>query len=351
MSEEIRIEVDDASDSLRLDVFLAGCQKRCEELSGLSRSRLQQLIAEGSVQVDGRTMKKSSSRVSAGQVVSVSVPEAQPATVKPEDIPLDILYEDSDLAVIDKPAGLTVHPAAGVQSGTLVNALLYHLKDLSGIGGVLRPGIVHRLDKGTSGLMLVAKNDFTHQRLVDAFKHRKVKKRYLALVRGIPKESWGEIDFPLARHRTQRHKMAAVMDRGGEERGRGRRAKTALTSYRVVRRWEGFSLLEVSLHTGRTHQIRVHLSQIGHPVFGDMTYGSNKRRSDRLPAALLLYLDGPALHAWKLKLEHPRTGQTLRFQAPIPERIQSIIDFLDEQEQSQSSTNAEQMEYHAGENQ
>jgi len=341
----ITLYVEEAHHGERLDVYLARQQEEHPRLRGLSRTRLQQLIREGHVTVAGEAIRKPNHRLGGGEAITVKVPEPQPAEARPEDLPLGILYQDEHLAVIVKPAGMVVHPSGSRVSGTLVNALLHHLTDLSGIGGQLRPGIVHRLDKGTSGLMLVAKNNEAHQRLAEAFKQRSIQKTYLALVQGRFKKKEGVIDFPLARHRTQRHKIAAVMQRnqtgpaespfseeppGG---GRHRKVKAAVTRYEVLRSWEEASQVTLWPQTGRTHQIRVHLSQIGHPVLGDSTYGYSHTQSRRIPGRLIEGLNGPALHAWKLELCHPITGQPLQFEAEIPTRIQNLIDYLGDLEQ------------------
>ncbi|HET9441508.1 MAG TPA: RluA family pseudouridine synthase, partial [Longimicrobiales bacterium] len=254
------------SDGERLDAFLAA---RLEEIS---RSRAAQLIAEGHVTINERAPKKSE-RVSAGDVVLVTLPPAQPTTVTPEDIPLNIVYQDKDLIVLDKPAGLVVHPAAGHAHGTLVNALLHHIKDLSGIGGVMRPGIVHRLDRDTSGLMLVAKNDEAHRALSAALKKREIRRRYLVAAWGHLTSDKEEVDAPIGRSPHDRKKMAVVAT-----------GRSARTRFERLERWKGADLLKAELQSGRTHQIRVHLLSIGHPVVGDELYSPAGERGISGPA-------------------------------------------------------------------
>jgi 23S rRNA pseudouridine1911/1915/1917 synthase len=298
------------SDGSRLDLFLSAV------LPDRSRSQIQRLIKEGHVTVGGRAAKPNFA-VKAGQSISVDLPEPVAAEPQPEALPLPILYQDSDLVVIDKPAGMVVHPAAGHAAGTLVNALLHHVTDLSGIGGEKRPGIVHRLDRGTSGLMVVAKNDGAHEELARQFHDREVEKDYLALV-------WGEvqagrrIDAPIGRDPANRKKMSA----------RARRSREAVT--RIVRA-EHFgpaaTLVQVAIHTGRTHQIRVHLSAIGHPVVGDSLYGGVHRR---VPPDLraITHLSRPFLHAARLVFKHPGDGRRMEFVSELPADLQSVLDAL-----------------------
>ena len=291
-------------------------------IPALSRSRLKALILDGQVSIDGQTIRDPSERVKCGSYVAVSVPDAEPAQPAPENIPLKIVYEDNDLIVIDKPAGLVVHPAAGHRSGTLVNALIAHCGDsLSGIGGVKRPGIVHRLDKDTSGLLVVAKNDRAHQALAAQFADHgrtgPLERGYLALVWGAPSRPKGTIDAPLDRHPQSRDKRA--VREGGRE---------AVTHWQVLERYAGAdgkpvaSLIECRLETGRTHQIRVHMAHIGHPLLGDADYGAGFRtKATRLPPAAqaaLAALGRQGLHAYLLSIEHPITGQTLAFQSELP---------------------------------
>ena len=283
----------------RLDAYVA-------RVSGLSRARVQRLIADGHVLVGGHP-QKSRHRVSAGQRIHLRIPPAVPLTLTPEAIPLDIRYEDADLLVVNKPAGMLVHPGAGRTTGTLVHALLAHCGRLPGIGGVERPGIVHRLDRDTSGVLVVAKTETAHQLLSRQFKARVVKKRYLALVHGEIRQDSGRIEAPIGRREHDRKRM-------GVRREGGREARTA---YRVIRRLSGMTVLELELETGRTHQIRVHLAHIGHPVLGDQVYGG--RRERRRVAAGELQADRQMLHAWRLSFHHPRTGAWLEIVAPVPE--------------------------------
>ena len=306
------ISVPEEADGTRLDRFLASI------LGDHSRSRLQKLIKDGQVLVGGRAAKANQT-VRRGQDISIEIPELLPAAPLPEALPLPILYQDSDIIVVDKPAGMVVHPAAGHDSGTLVNALLHHVDDLSGIGGEKRPGIVHRLDRGTSGLMVVAKNDAAHTELARQFHDREVEKEYIALV-------WGEvmagrrIDTPIGRHPVDRKKMSA----------KARRSREAVT--RIVRA-EHFgrtlTLAHVAIHTGRTHQIRVHLSSIGHPIVGDSLYGGVHRRvAGDLRA--VTHLERPFLHAARLVFKHPADGRRMEFASPLPDDLQSVIEELRE---------------------
>jgi 23S rRNA pseudouridine1911/1915/1917 synthase len=299
---------DDAG--LRLDSWLA------RRLPELSRSRLQTLIADGHVELDGRPAR-ASTRVRSGQLARVRVPPPEPAAPGPEPIPLRVVHEDAAIVVIDKPAGLVVHPGAGAPSGTLVNALLSRVRDLSGVGGVLRPGIVHRLDRGTSGLLVVAKDDNAHRALARQFAARSVEKEYLALVLGVPARVAGQIDRPIGRDPKRRRRMSVGASRGREAR----------TSWRVEERFDGAALLRVRIHTGRTHQIRVHLSSIGHPVAGDALYGGTRSPSTRRAAARLALasLTRPALHSARLVLTHPVTSQRLAFEAPLPPDLEAVI--------------------------
>jgi 23S rRNA pseudouridine1911/1915/1917 synthase len=298
---------------LRLDAWLA------RRLPSLSRARLQALIAEGHVLVDGAPAR-ASARVRAGQSARVHVPAPAPAEPQPEDIPVAVVFEDARLVVVDKPAGLVVHPGAGNARGTLVNALLGRVRDLSGVGGVLRPGIVHRLDRGTSGLLVVAKDDEAHRALVRQFAGRTVEKEYLALVLGQPARASGEVDAPIGRDPVHRQKMSVRAPRG----------RDARTSWRVEERFDGAALLRVRIHTGRTHQIRVHLASIGHPVAGDPVYGGTRPPSSRRAEArgALLALERPALHAARLAFTHPGTGERLAFEAPLPGDLHRVLSRL-----------------------
>ncbi len=285
----------------------------------LSRSRLQALIADGRVTVDGQAVRPSHC-LRGGETVRVWVPAPREDVARPEDLPLDLVYEDRWLAVVAKPQGLVVHPAPGHPSGTLVNALLHRCADLSGVGGVLRPGIVHRLDRDTSGLLVVAKDDATHRALQAQFQGRSVEKTYLAVVLG-RLAGEGVVDRPVGRHPTERKKMAVDAPRG----------RPALTRWRALQPLTEATLVTCRIETGRTHQIRVHLASLGHPVAGDPVYGGVSRargvRDPRARAALGR-LDGQALHAWRLGFRHPATGATLAFEAPPPATLADLIGAL-----------------------
>lgn len=293
-----------AEEEKRIDVYLAGQ----EELS-LTRSRVQNLIQTGMVQVNERPVK-ANYKVKKGDKITITIPPPEELIVEAENIPLAIVYEDSDIIVVNKPQGMVVHPANGNYSGTLVNALLAHCQDLSGIGGVTRPGIVHRLDKDTSGLLVVAKNDFAHLHLSQQIKDRLVKKQYLTLVYGNLKVDQGTINAPIGRHPVDRKKMAVVFRLG----------RTAITHYQVLKRYGDYTYLQVDLETGRTHQIRVHLSYIGHPIVGDPVYTSAKNKFN---------LPGQFLHSHQLIFTHPRFGQRLEFTAPLPEKMEKLLQSLD----------------------
>ncbi len=280
-----------SGDGRRADVLLS-------EKTGLTRSRVAALMEQGCCLMDGKACLKAGTKVPEGKTVILRVPEPKEAAPQAEDLPLEILYEDDDLAVVIKPRGMVVHPAAGHGEGTLVNALLHHLKDLGGIGGELRPGIVHRLDKDTSGLLMVAKNDETQLALSRMLQERRIEKHYRALTEGIPKEKEGRIELPIARSKKDRKKMAP--DPEGRE---------AVTEWRVLAEGKACALLDVHILTGRTHQIRVHMRSIHHPVCGDPIYGYEK--GVRVPCLML--------HAYSLSFDHPRTGKKMTFQAPLPE--------------------------------
>jgi 23S rRNA pseudouridine1911/1915/1917 synthase len=277
------------------------------------------LIAAEAVLLDGRSARPSA-RLRPGQTVSATVPPPDRAIPEPEDMPLSVVHEDARLIVVDKPAGLVVHPAGGARRGTLVNALLAHTRDLSGVGGVLRPGIVHRLDRGTSGLLVVAKDDATHRSLARQFAGRSVSKEYLALVLGVPPAREGTIAAPIGRDPVHRKRMSARVPRGREAR----------TDYAVVEAFDGAALLRVRPHTGRTHQIRVHLASIGHPVAGDATYGGTRMPPSRRAAAreALRSLRRPGLHAAALAFTHPETGQAVRFESPVAADIALVLELL-----------------------
>ena len=288
------------SDGVRLDRFLS------DHIPGLSRTQAQRLIAEGRVAVEGKVAKPALS-LARGDHVYVELPPPVESSLLPEEIPLRIVYEDRDIVVVDKPAGMVVHPAPGHPHGTLVHALLARIPDLAGIGGVLRPGIVHRLDKGTSGLVVVAKNDAAHQFLVRQFKERTVHKLYIALLEGHLEPERGAIEAPIARHPHDRQRMAVVA--GGRE---------ARTSYRVLRYFNGrYTLVEAVPETGRTHQIRVHFAAIGHPVVGDGLYGHPSHRLNR-----------QFLHAARLSLRLPSTGEYMEFRSDLPTELKEFLDDL-----------------------
>jgi len=287
----------------RLDVFVA------RRLPQLTRSRVRRLIDGGFVTVDGALAAKAGVKLEAGQRVQVTLPPPEPTELEPEPMPLRIVYEDDDLLVVDKPAGLAVHPSPGHSSHTLVNAVLAHCPGLSAIGGEGRPGIVHRLDKDTSGLIIVAKNDAAHLSLARQLKERQVEKTYLALVEGRVEPGEGVIDAPIARHPRHRKKMAVVA--GGRE---------ACTRYRVLREVGGRSLVEARPETGRTHQIRVHFASIGHPIVGDAVYGRGRRESP---------VRRQFLHAQRLAFRHPRTGERLELEAPLAEDLAEALAELE----------------------
>jgi 23S rRNA pseudouridine1911/1915/1917 synthase len=293
--------VPDEAAGCRLDQFLR------RELPERSRAFLQKLIEQGDVRVNGRAAK-ASYKVRAGDKIGVEIPPPRPLDAQPEAIPLDVLFEDDDLIVVNKPAGLVVHPAAGNREHTLVNALLHHCRGrLAGIGGVERPGIVHRLDKGTSGCIVVAKNDSTHQSLVGQFKSRGVQKIYRAVCWGKFGRSSGHIETVIGRSERNRQKMSARVARG----------RPALTDYRVLKQFADFALVELHIHTGRTHQIRVHMAHIGHPVVGDVTYGR---------ARSTISVARPLLHAYKLGFVHPRSQEFVEFTAPVPEDMVKLCE-------------------------
>ena len=307
------ITVPEESAGARLDRFLASV------LGDQSRSQIQRLIKEGRIRVGDREAKPNQA-IKVGQAISIDIPAPVDPTPQPEPLPLRILYQDRDVIVIDKPAGMVVHPAAGHEGGTLVNALLHHVTDLSGIGGEKRPGIVHRLDRGTSGLMVVAKNDRAHEALARQFRDREVEKEYAALV-------WGEvmaghrIDAPIGRDPANRKRMSA----------KARRSREAVT--RIVRAehlGRALTLVRVAIYTGRTHQIRVHLSAIGHPIVGDSLYGGVRRR---VPGDLraVAHLERPFLHAARLAFAHPEDGRRMQFESPLPDDLQRVLDELREQ--------------------
>ncbi len=292
-------------------------------LEGLTRSMAQRLIESGLVTVNG-TPQKPSLKLRGGETVCVTIPPPAPAEALAEAIPLEILYEDGDLAVVNKPAGMVVHPGAGNPGGTRVNALLGHCRDLSGVGGELRPGIVHRIDKDTSGVLVVAKNDHAHHLLSHQFKEHSIKRVYLALVYGSPRSDKGRIDAAIGRHPVDRKRMS----------GKTRRGKEATTHWQVVSRFPGLALLRLRLETGRTHQIRVHLSEAGHPLVGDATYGGSGRLAnihDEKLRSLIKSLGRQALHAKTLGFIHPASGEYLEFDTDLPPDMAQIIEYLEKQ--------------------
>jgi len=306
--------VESEQDGTRLDQFLTTL------LPDQSRSQLQRLIKDGRV-TGPITVLRPSTQVRAGQTFTIDIPPPEPSSVEPEALPLRIVYEDDDVVVLDKPPGMVVHPAAGHRTGTLVNALLHHMKGLSGhvkglsgIGGELRPGIVHRLDRGTSGLMVVAKHDAAHQELSRQFSDREVEKEYVALVWGVV-HAGRRIDAAIGRDPKDRQKMST----------RSRRARSAVTRVTWARHFKGVSLLKVAIATGRTHQIRVHLSAIGHPIVGDPTYGGVHRR---VPGDLrsVMRLERPFLHAARLSFTHPSDGRRVDFDSPLPPDLETVVD-------------------------
>ena len=290
----------------RLDSYVT------DKLSKVSRTTAQRLIEEEKILVNGKK-QKASYKPEEGDVISIEIPEAKDVELKAQDIPVPVVYEDNDIIVVNKPKGMVVHPANGNPDGTLVNAILAMCKDsLSGIGGEIRPGIVHRLDKDTSGLLIVAKNDKAHLKMSEQIKDRKVNKKYIALVRGIIKENEATINMPIARNKKDRKKMA--VDKDGKE---------AITHFKVLRRYDKYTLLEVKIDTGRTHQIRVHMAYLGHPLAGDSVYG---------PKKVITKLSGQCLHAGEIGFVHPRTNEYLHFTSPLPDYF---TDFLAELERKQ----------------
>jgi 23S rRNA pseudouridine1911/1915/1917 synthase len=281
-----------------------------------SRSQIQRLIKDGRVEVNGAVAERPSQPVASGQTVTLEVPEPGPASAAPQDLPLDIVFEDADLVVIDKAAGVVVHPAAGHADGTVVNALLHHVTDLSGVGGELRPGIVHRLDKGTSGLMVVAKHDRAHEELSRQFREREIDKEYTALIWGLLPPG-RRIEEPIGRDPANRQRMST----------RARRARTAVSRITWAEHFPGLALVGVAIATGRTHQIRVHLSAIGHPIVGDGLYGGVRRR---VPPELraVLKLERPFLHASRLAFDHPADARRLEFRSALPDDLTRIIEQL-----------------------
>lgn len=300
---QIRLEADESYMDERLDKFLSAV------LPDQSRSYLQKIIKDGSVLVNGEA-QKASYRMEDQDEVLVDLPELKEPEIEAENIPLDILYEDDDLLMVNKPKGMVVHPSAGHLTGTLVNAVMYHCKDcLSGINGVMRPGIVHRIDMDTTGVLVICKNDKAHNHVAAQLKEHSITRKYRAIVHGVIKEEEGTVDASIGRHPVERKKMAAGVKNG----------KRAVTHYRVLQRFRNHTYIECQLETGRTHQIRVHMASIGHPLLGDTVYG---------PAKNPLHLQGQTLHAQVLGLIHPSTGEYLEVEAPLPEYFEKLLKSL-----------------------
>lgn len=299
---EYLFEVSPDEEKKRLDVFIK------EKIPELSRNRIQALIKESHILVNSKSIK-ASYKIKKGDKIKVIIPPDEEIDIKPKEVPFEILYEDEDIAVINKPSGVVVHPAPGHRDDTLVHGLLLKLKNLSGIGGKIRPGIVHRLDKDTSGVMLVAKNDFSHKKLVEAFKERLIRKKYITLVYGKLEQKRGKIETYIKRHSVNRKKMAVSKE-----------GKIAITLYEVIEEFNKASLIYAKPVTGRTHQIRVHFSHMGHPVLGDPIYGGLKHDIPKPPRLML--------HAYEISFEHPRTNQKMVFRASIPEEFEKYIETL-----------------------
>ena len=301
---QIRLEAEEEAVDERLDKYLGSV------LPDQSRSWLQKRIKKGAVRVNGKAVK-ASCRLEAEDQIEIDLQEPEELPIPAEDIPLDILYEDADLLIVNKPKGMVVHPAAGHRTGTLVNAVLYHCRgQLSGINGVLRPGIVHRIDRDTTGALVVCKNDRAHVHVAEQLKEHTITRRYVAVVAGVLREDEGTVDAPIGRHPADRKRMAAGVKNG----------KRAVTHYRVLRRMKGHTLIECRLETGRTHQIRVHMASIHHPILGDTVYGASKDP---------YHLEGQALHARVLGLVHPVTGAYIEVEAPVPEYMQALLEKLE----------------------
>ena len=304
MKQELFPEIADSG--LRIDKYLSTVNEQ------LSRSYIQKMLKSGLVLVDGKPVK-ASYQVEEGEVISLDIPEAVEPEIEPEDMDLDILYEDMDVILINKPKGMVVHPAAGHYSHTLVNGLMYHCKDqLSGINGVMRPGIVHRIDMDTTGVIIACKNDMAHNSIAAQLKEHSITRRYQAIVHGVLKDDTGTIDAPIGRHPTDRKKMSINYNHG----------KNAVTHYKVLKRFRQYTHVECRLETGRTHQIRVHMASIAHPLLGDVVYGPVK-----CPIA---GLEGQTLHAGILGFIHPRTGEYMEFTAPLPEYFEKLLNTLPE---------------------
>ena len=297
---EIFFKIEENSANARIDKYIS------ENAENMTRSAVQKLIAEGCVTVNGKIPDKNL-KIKTGDEITVNMPEPEICEALPENIPLDIVYEDDDLLVVNKPRGMVVHPATGNYTGTLVNALMYHCGDrLSSINGIIRPGIVHRIDKDTSGLLIVAKNDFAHNILAEQIKEHSFTRKYQAVVIGNVKDDTGTVNAPIGRHQTDRKKMAVTL----------KNARNAVTHYKVIARYNGYTHVELTLETGRTHQIRVHMAYIGHPVAGDPVYSGKK---------YLTKLNGQCLHAYYISFTHPRTNEILAFSAPLPDYFTGFL--------------------------
>lgn len=304
MTNELTFHISEQNCNVRIDRFLA------EQLPDISRSYIQKLIKEKQIYVNGQPVK-ANYKTGTQDEIKIHIPELIEPDIVPENIPLDILYEDHDILIVNKPKGMVVHPAAGHYSGTLVNALMYYCKDdLSGINGVMRPGIVHRIDMDTTGSLLVCKNDIAHQKMADQLKEHHIKRIYHAIVHGVIKEDEGTVDGPIGRHPIDRKKMSINYKNG----------KTAVTHYRVLQRFSNYTYVECQLETGRTHQIRVHMASIHHPLLGDSVYG---------PAKCPFKLQGQTLHAKILGIHHPVTGEYLEIDAPLPQYFSDLLIKLD----------------------
>jgi len=293
----------------RIDKFLA------DRVTEISRTQAQDLLEAGHGLVSGRQVK-SNYKLREGDVVTLTIPAPEAVRIIPEDIPLEVRYEDADVIVVNKPRGMVVHPAVGHGTGTLVNALMFHCKDLSGINGELRPGIVHRIDKDTSGLLMAAKNDTAHRHLAEQLREHTVTRKYIAIVHGVMEHDLGTVDAPIGRHQVHRQQMAVQKD-----------GREAITHFQVIERLPKHTVVECKLETGRTHQIRVHMEFIGHPLVGDPKYGNQKRNSKYKE-----FIEGQALHAQVLGFEHPRTGEYLEFDTDVPDDMVRLIDMLRQEE-------------------
>ncbi|MDI6775039.1 MAG: RluA family pseudouridine synthase [Verrucomicrobiota bacterium] len=315
----MKIEVEPGNEGLRLDVFLT------RALQGPTRTRLQNLIRAGKVMVNGQPTR-SAARVTVGMEINLEQQQPMPTGLMPEDRPLDVLFEDSDIVALNKPAGITVHPAGGRRSGTLVNALLHHCRDLAGVGDELRPGIAHRLDSHTSGVMVVAKNDAALACLARQFKERSARKQYVAIVCGVPSPAAGRIDVLIGRNPCHHKKMAAFAGPTAPPDGSG---KTAVSTYRVSEVLGLFAVVQVFPETGRTHQIRVHMAHIGRPVLGDRCYGGRHERAARQALDQIgLAVERQMLHAERIEIEHPLSGERMQFAAPLPDDMRNVIQTL-----------------------